>query len=173
MPHFLALLLLVLFASPARATTVYFLVTEFPGAEVHHDSYVLPLSDPGAIAHARDLIAQGPSLGSTIAVAVIASGSDGVNRNWIAAGAPEWSWHVAGFAGFAEYTIELIDGWPSYLESDVAGWIANTGGVIGFWNYTVTRELTNIPEPSAAALSGLGLALLALRRHQRSLRSRD
>jgi hypothetical protein len=32
-----------------------------------------------------------------------------------------------------DFSIEIYDGWPGYVESDVARWIANTGGVIGFW----------------------------------------
>src|SRR5262245_6634005 len=82
--------------SETRAAPVQFLVSEI-GEPVHHDSYVLPLSDPAAIAHARDLIRIGPSAGETIVVAAIAAGSDGINRNYLALGAPQWSWHVSEF----------------------------------------------------------------------------
>ena len=61
-----------------QAETVYFLVAEQPGYESHLDSYVLPLSDPADIAHARDLIAFGPGIGGTIAVAKIAAGANGI-----------------------------------------------------------------------------------------------
>ena len=68
---------------------------------------------------------------------------------------------------FGDFSIEIYDGWPGYVESDVAGWIANTGGVIGFWNYTVTLKLETIPEPSSLVLAILGLAALARRARRR------
>ena len=164
MRTFAALLLLLLFAaSPARGDTILFLVTELPGQRYHGDSYVLPISDPGAVAHARDLAAKGPAAGETIVFARIAPGADGVNRDWLAPGTPAWSWHVTELIGFGDMGIEIYDGWPTYVESDVAGWIANTGGVIGFWSYTVAFELGAAPEPSTLVLCALGLAVLARR----------
>ena len=159
----------VLLAGPSAATPVHFLVAELPGTATHGDSYVLSLEDPAAIAHARALIAQGPAAGATIALATIAMGADGVNRDWLAPGRPEWSWHVVAFLGFADIAAEIFDGWPGFVESDVAGWIQNTGGTIGFWQYTVVAEL---PEPSPVAAIGLGLALIlgASLRHRPRLR---
>jgi hypothetical protein len=121
--------------------TVYFLVAERPDAIVHGDSYVLPLSEPAAIAHARALIEAEPGTLPSIVVAEIAAGADGINRDHLALGAPPWSWHVTGFEGFTDFAIEILDGWPTFVEQDVDGWIANTGGMVGFWNYTVTAEL--------------------------------
>ena len=69
-------------ASNTAAASVRFLVGEL-GEPVHHDSYVLPLSDPAAIAHARDLISIGPSAGEAIVVAAIAAGGNGINRNYL------------------------------------------------------------------------------------------
>ena len=142
--------------APSRVSAgpVYFLVTEFPGQAVHHDSYVLPLEDPADIAHARDLIARGPTAAAaSIAVVQIAAGGDGINRDELAPGKPQWSWHVTGFDGFADIAAEVLDGWPSFVEQDVNGWIANTNGRVGFWSYTVTRELgagpPGIPLPAA------------------------
>src|SRR4051794_32201447 len=90
----------------ASAGPVYFLVTEYPGQETHHDSYVLPLEDEAEIAHARDLIARGPTeAGAPIAVAQIASGADGINRDELAPGNPAWNWHVTAFEGFADTTV--------------------------------------------------------------------
>ena len=74
-------------------------------------------------------------------VAKIAKGANGINRNPLAAGAPPWSWHVSEFEGFVDSTIEILDGWPTYVEGDIDGWIANTNGYIGFWSYTVTAEV--------------------------------
>jgi hypothetical protein len=134
-------LLLSVLANSSRAESIRFLVGEI-GEPVHHDAYVLPLSDPAAIAHARELISLGPSAGAPIAVAKIAKGANGINRNVLAPGSPAWSWHVTEFEGFADNTIEILDGWPTFIEQDVDGWIQNTNGYIGFWQYTVVAELT-------------------------------
>ena len=128
-------------ANAAWGGTDRFLVAEHPGHAEHHDSYVLPLSDPVAIAHARDLIQFGLSAGEPIVVAEIAAGANGINRDYLAAGSPAWSWHVTNFESFADFTAEILDGWPTFVESNVERWIANTGGYIGFWGYTVVAEL--------------------------------
>ena len=152
----LALALLFLCSGLAHAAPVYFVVSELDPSGPHGDSYILPLEAAADIAHARDLIANGAAAGATIVVAQIAPGSDGINRDVLAPGEPLWSWHVTAFSGFADYTIEILDGWPSYVEQDVAGWIANTNGTIGFWNYTVTAEL-----PAAVPLPGALLMLVS------------
>ena len=91
------------------------------------------------------------------------AGADGINRDLRAPGEPLWNWHVSAFTDFAEVTIELCDGGPQFVENDVAGWIANTGGQICFWSYTVTRELPPIAALPASrglgALLGAGLLL--------------
>jgi hypothetical protein len=151
------------FAGHAAGETVYFLVGEWPGQEVYYDSYVLPLEDPDDIAHARDLIEHGPEIGDAIAVAYIQAGADGINRDYLAPGAPEWSWHVTGFACFAWGTIEILDGNPWLVEADVEEWIRITHppsqpdnvGMIGFWSYTVVAELSPIPEPSWVGVAGV------------------
>lgn len=156
--------------SPAQAGTVYFVVAERPGAAVHHDSYVLPLSEPEDIAHARDLVIRGPdAAGSPLVFASVVAGADGINRNVLAEGEPPWNWHVSAFEGFGDFGIELVDGNPTYLESDVQGWIRNTSrgdgdvGHIGFWNYTVVSELAGpvIPLPAGFVTGAVGfLAIL-------------
>jgi hypothetical protein len=49
-----------------------------------------------------------------------------------------------------------VDGTPTLVEDDVPGWLQNTNSSIGFWNYTVVRELPNypavIPPPPANAI---------------------
>jgi hypothetical protein len=177
-------------ASTSIAATVYFLVSEFPDQREHGDSFVLPLSDDAHIAHARDLVARGRDAGSYLIAADIVAGADNINRNILADGKPAWSWHISHFEQFADASIELTDGWPGFIESDVQGWINNTGGGtidndgdgepdgppptvgrIAFWSYTVTAELTGSPTdlsivprtvvPLPAALPA-GAAMLAL-----------
>jgi uncharacterized protein (TIGR03382 family) len=156
----------VILAAHASAATIQFVVAERPGEVVHGDSYILPLSDPDDIAHARALLTAEPGTLAPIAVANVAAGADGINRDWLAPGRPAWSWHVTEFQGFADFTVEVLDGWPTFVEQDVPGWIANTGGQIGFWSYTVVAELT-VPEPVTGAMPlALLLAACGLRRRR-------
>ena len=147
--------------APAAAETRFFLIAELSEPCFHCDSYVLPLDDPNALAEALELIQFGPGEGrGGIVVAQIAPGADGINRDHLAPGSPAWSWHVTDFVDFAEFTIELCDGWPTGVENDVNGWIQNTGGVICFWSYSVVAEV--LPGPGIPGLRGTGLLLLAL-----------
>lgn len=125
--------------SQVPSPTILFLVAQperFDG-----DSYVLPLRDPDAIAHARALVASGPQGLAAIAVARIDAGADGINRDHRADGKPLWSWHVTEFVEFADFTVELCDGTPTLVEGDVSGWLANTDSTVCFWSYTVVEEL--------------------------------
>ena len=153
-----AFVLSLLASTAVTSETILFLVAE-PFIQHHGDSYVLPLSDPEAIAHARDLIDSGARIGPTIVVAHIAEGANGINRDLLAPGEPEWSWHVTEFLEFSDFTLEILDGWPGFVEQDVQDWLANTGGTIGFWSYTVVAE---VPEPSHALLLVSGATLLLL-----------
>lgn len=122
--------------------TVYFLVAET--TPQHGDSFLLPLTAPADIARARALAASPHPQPPTIVVAQIAPGSsDGqqVNRDLLQGGKP-WSWHVSRFHNFADMTIEILDGWPGYVEGNFTAWQRNTGGNIGFWQYTVRREVS-------------------------------
>ena len=132
----------VLSGCPTRCgDTVYFLVSEL--SEAHGDSYILPLTDPDQIAQARAIVADPEGTAARIVVANIAPcGECGYTNRDLLQGGKRWSWCVTSCEGFAENTIEIYDGWPGYVEEDVDGWIANTNGAIGFWSYTVTRELT-------------------------------
>jgi hypothetical protein len=138
----LAAIAVLVHTCPTLATQ-YFQVSRFVTSGQPDQAYVLPLEDPSDIAHAKQLIAKGPSVGSPLVVAKIAEGSDDINRDTLAAGEPFWSWHVSQFEGFADFTIELCDGNPQFVENDVAGWIANTSGQICFWSYTVTGFLSD------------------------------
>ena len=121
--------------------TVYFLVSEI--TQAHNDSYILPLTEADDIAQARALIADPDNTPAKIVVASIApcEGCNYPNRDLLNDG-KSWSWCITGFESFAENTIEIYDGWPTFVEDDLDGWIENTNGIIGFWAYTVTRELT-------------------------------
>lgn len=138
-------------SGPEPATPVYFLVAELPGEEDHYDSYVLPLTRPDHIEHARALILHGhEEMGRHIVVANMSAGADGINRDLLAEGTPAWSWHVTGMIDFSDMTMEILDGWPSFVEQDVGGWIENTcfegtEGTLGFWGYTVVDELDDYP----------------------------
>jgi len=185
-----AVMLLMSAAARSFAAPVYFLVSEFPDQKEHGDSFVVPIEDADDIAHARDLINRGRAAGQTQVTADMVAGADDINRNILADGKPAWSWHISRFDGFADVGIELTDGWPSFIEQDVQGWINNTGGGtvdndgdgvpdggdatvgrIAFWSYTVTAELTGPPTdlaivprtvvPLPAALPA-GAAMLAL-----------
>ena len=151
----LAAAVLSVVSQSGSAGPVYFLVAERPEVREHHDSFVLPLYEEGHIAHARDLIARGAdTAGEPIIFASIAPGADGINRNLTHPSQPLWSWHVTNFHGFGDMGIELTDGWPTYIEKDVQGWMDNTGGEIGFWSYTVVAELPGYPDvlPPPAAI---------------------
>lgn len=127
---------------PPAGQTRYFLVAEM-GDELHGDSYILPLSEPADIAHARALIRDPEATGATIAVARIGEGGQEgpyVNRN-LAGSGETWSWRVTEFVGFSDFSIEIYDGWPTYVEENLDEWMLNTEGTIGFWGYTVVREV--------------------------------
>lgn len=129
----------------ATGPTRWFVVAEIE--RMHGDSFLLPLSDLAHIADARALVAQGPggAVGSIVG-ARIRAGADGLNRDLRGEGQPLWSWHVSEFEGFADAAIELCDGWPGFIQQDVAGFIANTGGRVCFWGYTVVAELAQAPQ---------------------------
>lgn len=141
------------------AETNYFVVAEIPDTGSHGDSYVLTLTNNSDIAHAKALISQGIGIGQHIVIANIAAGPDGINRDYSKSNAPAWSWHCTGFLGFADTCIEVLDGWPTLVESNVVDWIAGTGGQVGFWNYTVVAELPLRPQISDVSISPDGIQL--------------
>jgi hypothetical protein len=164
--------------SVARAGLTYFQVAETPGATAHGDSFVVGIGAAADVAHARDLIARGPeAAGAPILFADVAPGADGINRDLFAPGRPAWDWHVTNVTGFGDVGIELLDGWPTFVNADVDGWMRNTGGPggdggkIGFWSYTVVKELPGyaggggtppaVPLPPAAWAGGATMAAMA------------
>lgn len=156
-------------SSPVLAEAIHFAVAELPDREVHGDSYVISIDqhDGHRLRHARalvDWVVAGAdprsSPGATIVVANVLAGADGLNRNVLAEDEPPWSWHTTQPIEFADFTIEILDGWPTFVEQDVHAWIANTNGAVGFWSYTVVEELATVPEPySLLLLVGTGTIL--------------
>lgn len=123
-------------------------------------SYVLPLTEADDIEHARAVIEDPAAAGALIVVARIEAGTgvgDYRNCDPVNDGLP-WSWHVAEFLGFADNTIEILDGWAQFVEDDVAGWMANTNSTIGFWSYRVIAELEAPCPPPAGGDEGEGEA---------------
>jgi hypothetical protein len=130
-------------ARESAAGTVYFLVAEI--LPFHNDSYILPLTKAEDIAAARNIIVSGTP---KIVMSNIARGSgDGNYRNQdlVEPGKRVWSWHVVEFLEFADVSAEIYDGWPTYVEEHLEEWLATKKARIGFWSYTVSREV-NISE---------------------------
>lgn len=158
----LAAYMLVGFPAYTAMSETLFVVAENPARVdpcVHCDSYVVSLDTPEHILEARDIIERGGTGPGVIVIARIELGADGVNRDYLAPGAPQWSWHVAEFVDFADGAVEILDGWPSYVEEDPERWMQNTEGYMAFASYTVVQEL---PEPGALALGLAALAACAL-----------
>jgi hypothetical protein len=123
----------------AGTNTIYFLLTEW-GFKQNFDSFALPLDRAEDIAYARQILAN-PTDASlhTLVLARVAPDGDGINRNYIAATAPPWSWHVSQFMGFSDYT--TTDTGPTNLEMDINRSILLYGDVFGFPGYIITAEL--------------------------------
>lgn len=139
-------LLLFVTTITSYSQTVYFLVADFdPNSRT--DSFVLPLTELNDIAHARDLVANGPGVGQPLIVANIACSADGINRNFLSPSKNQWLWHITQFIGFADSTAEILDGNPTMVNNDCMWWMNNTGGQIGFWSYTIIAEIGENPKP--------------------------
>ena len=131
---------LTLGGCPAKDGAAYFIVGELE--PLHGDSYLLILNDPEDIAAARAILAHPDDATAKIVVASIEHGpGDPPNRDLLNE-AREWSWHVKEFTEFAELTIEILDGWPTYVEENLDAWFETTEGAVGFWSYTVVQEVS-------------------------------
>jgi hypothetical protein len=144
MHKLLVLIFLIVFAVgvSSKAEMVYFLVGEIN--PYHNDCYLLPLDNPSDIEHARDLIEYGPGIGGAIVGGYVEPWYEegiNINRNYLQAGMPAWSWSVI-FVGFADVAVEICDGWPGWVEECPECW-----SQICFWSYTVIAELGTDLEP--------------------------
>lgn len=89
-----------------RAETAYFLAVGQRGL-AGPESYVVPVSGAARIAEVRQYLddrSAGRESRPLIPHIVMRVGSDNINRNHSAAGAPLWSWHVAEVQKFERYT---------------------------------------------------------------------
>ena len=123
---------------------VFFLVEDVTGT--HDDSYILPLTTQADIEQARAILANPDEFKIIVAEITKKNSPAHYYPNKDLNNDREWSWHVSKFIGFADITVEIYDGWPEYVEDHYDAWVENTknengNGVIGFWNYTVTREV--------------------------------
>ena len=129
------------FTRAADSDPIYFLLGETPPPK-YNDSFVLPLTNDTDIAYARRILAEPWNNDlHRLVVATIAPGADGVNRNYYALGAPEWSWHVAALAGFGDGIPPEISASPTLIEWDPVRYISKFGAMAGFINYKLVAEL--------------------------------
>ncbi len=143
--------------SDLHADVAYFVFGFVPGPAYAFDlasAMVVPLMRPEDIGHARALQAKTPGIYNTIPVMKIAAGADGINRNYLAVGAPQWSWHVTEFLSFAEGTVgSTFDTIPASVEYDVAGFIEQNGGELAFSSYSLIFELSPASLPVTVSLA--------------------
>jgi hypothetical protein len=127
------LLLLVGSSASVRATNVvYFVFAE--RLPLRRDSFVLPLVRTNDIAYVR-LLLQDTNVTRRTPVFRIARGSDGINRDYVAVGAPQWSWHIAEFLDFTDQVLGPLGSRPTYVESHLDEWLAsNQSGVTAFFH---------------------------------------
>jgi hypothetical protein len=121
---------------------VYFLVAETN--PVHGDSFILPLKSESDIEQARAMILAEES--PIIVAEISKNDNDHYSLNKDLSNNRKWSWHITEFLGFADNTVEILDGWPEYVEENYNDWVRTTKGEngkgrIGFWSYTLVREV--------------------------------
>jgi hypothetical protein len=131
-----------------HAQPVYFLFVRQLTVSTR-DSLVVPLVDPAHIAHARDILMHGYAVaeqkGRLIPVAHAVAGKDGVNRDLLKLGLPEWSWHIDAFLGFGENTAASPDNTATGIENH-HDWSDSTLSLgVEFPNYKIQKELGKVP----------------------------
>jgi hypothetical protein len=122
--------------SPAR----YFRLTN----SSQDQSYVVKLDSAELIAEAQNQI-QRPwqtTYLPRILMARVEGGHGGFNRDMSSPWKAPWSWHVAEVFRFADFASQACDGSPEFLEQTLQSWSPDGQGVICFWNYRITEELS-------------------------------
>jgi hypothetical protein len=122
---------------------VYFLVGEINAN--NNETFILPLTNPQDIQAARAYLENGEK--KIVLAKISADNKKSYSLNKDLLNNRSWSWHISEFLSFADYSIEIYDGWPSYVEENYEEWVANTrgngnDGIIGFWNYAIKREVS-------------------------------
>jgi hypothetical protein len=130
--------------SPKEVDTsvVYFEVAEV--TLVRGDSYLLPLRDPVDVQQARTLLSQGTT--KIVVAEINKKQGDKIIYNKDLDNNRAWSWYVSDFIEFADFTIEILDANPEWVEENYDEWVRitkgdNGKGRIGFWNYAIVREV--------------------------------
>lgn len=106
-----------------------------------NQSYVVNITNPELVTEARDQIQNPLSTSGRILIGQVGKNSGGFNRDFNDTKKTPWTWHVDTVLHFAELASQDCDGSPEMLEEMALPWIENSG-VICFWNYKVTKELT-------------------------------
>jgi hypothetical protein len=138
-----AWLSLVLFlscvAQAPGAETTYFLIADRIGPP--RESYVVPMTKAEDIAEARRQLYEVSQIERRGLVVQIERGKDWINRNYVAPGAPSWSWHVIQFNLFADSSSRR-DGRPSDVEQELEIWLAPPeDGIVFLTYYTIIAEI--------------------------------
>lgn len=136
-------------AQVARAdpsNVVYFVFAEAP-APRGRDAFVLPLVRSNDIAFVRSWLRDTnlPFGTPTVPLFRIAPGSDGINRDYLAVGAPQWSWHVVEFLQFSLTVSDTITSTPTLVENDLERWMEQNRGYTAFFHVPLF-ELLSKPE---------------------------
>ena len=113
----------------------------------HGESFILALEKAEDIEKARSIINDPENAVDKIVYAkIVKQQGDEEYKNRDLNSGLVWSWKIEEFKEFAFNTIEILDGWPGYVQEDLTRWFLNTSGdstygLIGFWGYTVVEEL--------------------------------
>ena len=113
----------------------------------HGESFILALEKTEDIEKARSIINDPENAAEKIISAkIVPQKGDEEYKNQDLNDGTIWSWRIEEFQGFSFNTIEILDGWPGYIEEDLNRWFLNTSGdtthgFIGFWGYTIIEEI--------------------------------
>jgi len=99
----------------------------------HRETFYAETDDPRLIAKVREELKKPLSQRTLHIHGLIARDANGVND--------PWHWHyVNGNWGLTEMSMELCDGWPSYVETHLDDWLKKVGSFCP-WDSRVVREL--------------------------------
>jgi hypothetical protein len=151
-----------------RAETAYFLAVGQRGTN-GPESYVVPVSGAARIAEVRQYLAEraeGRETRPLIPTVRLRMGSDGINRNHSAPGAPLWNWHVTEALSFERYTRPEVepavyivprDSSPSEIERYLRGdLLVLVTDVVALRDFPLLMELrSEFPSARPASLANI------------------